>query len=116
MVLTAEQIMVEALNFAAYSGALEAAEFLLDHGADINGLAGGFNRYDRGSTPLHKTVMADQLEIAQLLLARGADSLLGDWRYELAPYEWASYMNTSKALDELLREHHEAASEQADAD
>ena len=50
IVLTAEQIMVEALNFAAYSGALEAAEFLLDRGADINGLAGGFNRYDRGST------------------------------------------------------------------
>ena len=51
-VLTAEQIMVEALNFAAYSGALEAAEFLLDRGVDINGLASGFTRYDRGSTPL----------------------------------------------------------------
>ena len=71
-VLTAEQIMVEALNFAAYSGALEAAEFLLDRGVDINGLAGGFSRFDRGSTPLHKTVMANQLEMARLLLARGA--------------------------------------------
>ena len=70
-VLTAEQIMVEALNFAAYSGALEAAEFLLDRGVDINGLASGFTRYDRGSTPLHKTVMADQLEMARLLLAWG---------------------------------------------
>ena len=95
---------------------MEAAEFLLDRGADINGLAGGFNRYDRGSTPLHKTVMADQLAIAQLLLARGADPLLGDWRFEITPYEWSSYMNTSKALDELLKEHHEAALERADAD
>ena len=60
--------------------------------------------------------MADQLAIAQLLLARGADPLLGDWRFDITPYGWSSYMNTSKALDELLREYHEAASEQADAD
>ena len=115
-VLTAEQIMVEALNFAAYSGALEAAEFLLDRGADVNGLAGGFSRYDRGSTPLHKTVMADQLAIARLLLARGADPLVGDRRFGMTPYEWSNYLDTSKALDELLRAHHEAAGGQADAD
>ena len=112
-VLTAEQIMVEALNFAAYSGALEAAEFLLDRGADVNGLAGGFSRYDRGSTPLHKTVMADQLAIARLLLARGADPLAGDRRFGMTPYEWSNYLDTSKALDELLRAHHEAAGGQA---
>ena len=115
-VLTAEQIMVEALNFAAYSGALEAAEFLLDRGADVNGLAGGFSRYDRGSTPLHKTVMADQLAIARLLLARGAAPLVGDRRFDMTPYEWSNYLDTSKALDELLRAHHEAAGGQADAD
>ena len=112
-VLTAEQIMVEALNFAAYSGALEAVEFLLDRGADVNGLAGGFSRYDRGSTPLHKTVMADQLAIARLLLARGADPLVGDRRFGMTPYEWSNYLDTSKALDELLRAHHEAAGGQA---
>ena len=115
-VLTADQIMVEALNFAAYSGALEAAEFLLDRGADVNGLASGFSRYDRGSTPLHKTVMADQLAIARLLLARGADPLAGDRRFGMTPYEWSNYLDTSKALDELLRAHHEAAGGQADAD
>ena len=115
-VLTAEQIVVEALNLAAYNGALEAAEFLLDHGADVNGIAGGFSRYDRGSAPLHKTVMADQLEMARLLLVRGADPLVGDRRFDLAPYEWSNYLNTSKALDELLREHHEAAVEQADTE
>ena len=115
-VLASEQIVVEALNFAAYSGALEAAEFLLDRGADIDGLAGGFNRYDRGSTPLHKTVMADQLEMARLLLARGADPLVGDRRFDITPYEWSNYLDTSKALDELLKEHYEAAGGQVDAD
>ena len=115
-VLTAEQIMVEALNFAAYSGALEAAEFLLDRGVDINGLASGFTRYDRGSAPLHKTVMADQLEMARLLLARGADPLVRARRFRITPYELSNYLDTSEALDELLREHSEAAAGQADAD
>ena len=115
-VLTAEQIVVEALNYAAYCGALEAAEFLLDRGADVNGYASGFSRFDRGSTPLHKTVMADQLEIAQLLLVRGADPLLGDRRFDVAPYRWSNFMNTSEALEGLLREYHEAASGETDAD
>ena len=115
-VLTAEQIMVEALNFAAYSGALEAAEFLLDRGVDINGLASGFTRYDRGSAPLHKTVMADQLEMARLLLARGADPLVRARRFRITPYELSNYLDTSEALDELLREYSEAAAGQADAD
>ena len=113
-VLTAEQIVVEALNFAAYSGALEAAEFLLDRGADIDGFAGEFHRYDHGSTPLHKTVMADQLAMAQLLLARGANPLVGDQGYDTPPYGWTNYLDTSKALDELLRAHHEAAVEKAE--
>ena len=112
-VLTAEQIVVEALNFAAYSGALEAAEFLLDRGADIDGFAGEFHRYDHGSTPLHKTAMANQLEMARLLLERGANSLLGDRAYDTTPYGWTNYLDTSKALDELLKEHYEAAVEKA---
>ena len=115
-VLTSEQILVEALNFAAYSGALEAAAFLLDRGADIDGFAAGFHFYDHGSAPLHKTVMANQLEMAQLLLARGANSLVGDRGYDTTPYGWTNYNRTSEALDELLREHYEAALEQADAD
>ena len=115
-VLTAEQIAVEALNFAAYCGALEAAEFLLDRGADANGYASGFSRFDRGSTPLHKTVMADQLAIAELLLARGADPLLGDRRFDVPPYGWANFINTSEALEKLLREHYEAAAGETDAD
>ncbi len=115
-VLTAEQIMVEALNYAAYSGAVEAAEFLLDRGVDIDGIASGFTRYDRGSAPLHKTVMADQLEMARLLLVRGADPLVRARRFRITPYELSNYLDTSEALDELLREHTEAAGGQVDAD
>ena len=92
---------------------MEAAEFLLDRGADIDGFAGEFHRYDHGSTPLHKTVMTNQLEMARLLLARGANSLVGDRAYDTTPYGWTYYLDTSKALDELLKEHHEAAVKKA---
>jgi hypothetical protein len=111
--LTGEQILVEALNFAAYSGALEAAELLLDHGADIDGFAGAFHSWDHGSTPLHKTVMTDQLEMARFLLARGADLLVEDLRFDSTPLVWTDHNETSEALDDLIREHHRAALERA---
>ena len=108
-VLSAEQIVVKRSIMRPIAARWEAAEFLLDRGADVNGYASGF-------TPLHRTVLADQLEIAQLLLARGADPLLEDRRFDVPPYGWANFMNTSEALKELLREHHEAASGEAYAD
>ena len=57
--------------------------------------------------------MTNQLEMAQLLLARGANSLVGDRAYDTTPYGWTYYLETAKALDELLKEHHEAAVEKA---
>ena len=65
--------------------------FFLDPGADVNSFAGQFVHYDRGSTPLHKTVMTDQLEMARLLVARGADVLLGDKRFNSHPFGWCFY-------------------------
>ena len=108
-VLTDEQVLVEALNFAAYCGSIEAAGFLLDRGVDIDGFAGGFRSYDLGSTALHKTVVADQLEMARFLLRRGAGSLIGDLRFNNHPYGWVNYNETSGALDDLLQEYYEAA-------
>ena len=37
-------------------------------------------------------------------------------RFRITPYELSNYLDTSEALDELLREHSEAAAGQADAD
>ncbi len=49
-----------------------AAEFLLDHGADVNG------RSEHGRTPLSVAVRGNQIAIAKLLLDRGADPDLPD--------------------------------------
>ena len=54
------------LHHAAESGALEVAEFLIDHGAGIDA------QDDDGSTPLMNAAAWNHHDIAELLMARGA--------------------------------------------
>lgn len=56
----------QALQLAAWRGHIEAVRWLLDHGAKVN-------RDGRGWSALHYAVFAGQRDIAQLLMARGAD-------------------------------------------
>jgi uncharacterized protein len=58
-----------ALHLAAYFGQLEAAEALLEAGADPGAVAGNASRVQ----PLHSAVAGRHLEVAALLLERGAD-------------------------------------------
>jgi ankyrin repeat protein len=59
------------LHLAAYFGQRDAAELLLDKGADIE--ARSRNRRLRSVTPLHSAAAGRQNEVALLLLERGAD-------------------------------------------
>lgn len=66
---------VTALHLACFYGQEEAVERLLQSGA--NPLARARN--ERGSTPLQEAAITGQLDIARLLLARGAEAdVLGD--------------------------------------
>ncbi len=56
-----------ALATAALCGQTHAAQFLLDHGADIN------RRNQDQGTPLHNAAFLGQIEVATLLIERGAD-------------------------------------------
>ena len=59
------------LHLACFFGQTEAAEFLLDRGADIE--ARSRNVRLSGVTPLHSAVAGAQTGVALLLLERGAD-------------------------------------------
>ena len=59
------------LHLAAYFGRLDAAELLLDRGADIE--ARSTNSRLRHVTPLHSAAAGRQTAVAVLLLDRGAD-------------------------------------------
>ncbi|MGE3808859.1 MAG: ankyrin repeat domain-containing protein [Gemmataceae bacterium] len=78
------------------AAALEVAAVLLDHGADMNDEAG-----HHGGGLLHRAVMKGHLELARLLLERGADPNRTDLSGK-APLHYAVEKN--KALVALLLE------------
>lgn len=59
-----------ALHFAAFFNQPEAAQLLLDRGAEIEAVASTFGNV----RPLHSAVAADNTETARALLAAGADA------------------------------------------
>ncbi len=90
-VLTGQQVVDEALHYAVYSGGREAIDFLLERGANIDALVGGFWPWDWGSTALHKAVDTEDVELIRYLLKRGAARTIGDARWGETPYDWAGY-------------------------
>ena len=100
-----------ALHIAAESGNIEAAEALLDAGADIDAI-----EYEDGGTPLAGAARNGQTAMIRFLLERGADvnAAQGDWAKPLrrATTPNADYPKHKPALPPcseevaaLLREH-----------
>ena len=100
--LTDQQIIDEALNFAAYGGHEETVDFLLEKGADPNGLAGQWWPWDANSTPLHKAVMAQDAAMIRYLCDRGADPTIRDRRWEETPHQWSLYFDDTEIPALLL--------------
>lgn len=72
-----------ALLFAVRQGAIDAARVLLDHGANVNDVAGD------GTTALLTATYRGQWEMAHFLLSRGADPNL-DGGAGYLPLHWAA--------------------------
>ena len=90
-ILTDQQVVDEALHYAVYNSGQEAIDFLLEKGANIDALVGGFWEWDWGSTALHKAVDTEDVELMRYLLEKGADTTIGDARWSETPYDWAGY-------------------------
>ena len=80
---------------AADNGKLEAGQFLLDCGADINSRNGG------GETPLFRAVFRGDLEFARMLLKRGASVGIPDSSGR-TPLHWAVAKGSTLATQLLL--------------
>lgn len=98
-----QSIIDNALVYACMHGHLDAAMFLLDQGAQINAIPGGF---DYAGTALHYAAFAGQRAMVDFLLARGADVNIKDAKIGQTPAGWADHARHTEIRDLLLRRAH----------
>jgi ankyrin repeat protein len=93
-----QQVLNEAFGLAAFSGRLEPMQYLLEHGADINGSV------HLGLTAAHLAVMHQRLETLRWLVDHGIDLDLRDGIYHGTPLGWAEHNCAGSLVHQYLRE------------
>ncbi len=88
-----------ALHLMARQNNLPAVRWLLERGADPNGL---WAHWDADVTPLHLAVMMGHADAVRLLVAAGADPRIRDSKHGADAVGWADYFGRQD-LVELLR-------------
>jgi ankyrin repeat protein len=101
-----QQIVSNALVYAAAWGRTEAVELLLGQGAPIDLIPAGF---DYAGTPLHYAALNGRREMVDQLLRRGADAALPDRKIGKLPEDWARH-GGHEELAEYLRGVRQSAS------
>jgi ankyrin repeat protein len=92
-------IINNAFVYACMHGHIHAAELLLDKGAEINAIPGGF---DFAGTGLHYAALNGHREMVEFLLERGADRTLRDPKVGSTPSGWAEHGGHPTIRDLLL--------------
>jgi Ankyrin repeats (many copies) len=81
-----------ALGMAVINGQIDAARLALDAGADPN----RFLPVHAHSLPLHQTVIDENLELMELLVARGARTDIADKLWNGTPLDWAIHQGKDR--------------------
>jgi hypothetical protein len=88
--------------WAAAQGRTETVVLLAELGFDVNALGRGDAPVEQGwETALHQAASRGDLELARLLLVRGADAGIRDARFDATPLDWARHFG-QRAMVELL--------------
>jgi uncharacterized protein len=96
-------IIDNALVYACMHGHLDAAAFLLDQGAQLNTIPGGF---DYSGTALHYAAFNGHRAMVEFLLARGADVGIKDTKIGQTPASWADHAKHPEIRDLLVQRAH----------
>lgn len=82
---------------AAQAGRIDAVRLALDLGFDVNAV----DTASHGQTALHEAAMDDHVDIARLLVSRGADLTVRDRSFDGTPLDWAEHLGQAAAAEVL---------------
>jgi hypothetical protein len=97
---TAQHVLDTALAWAVINRQFDVADFLLEHGANINT---NWNSHERASI-LHHLVFEDNYESMQYLIDRGIDMTIRDYRWNSDARGWARYGKKDEKMAKWLEE------------
>jgi ankyrin repeat protein len=101
-------IINNAFVYACMHGHIEAAKLLLQKGAEMNVVPGGF---DYAGTGLHYSALNGQRAMVEFLLQRGADRDVKDTKVGSTAAGWAEYGGHPELRDLLLHGHPSSSNE-----
>jgi len=91
-------IINNAFVYACMHGHIDTAQLLLDKGAEINAIPGGF---DYAGTGLHYAALNGHKVMIEFLLAHGADRQIKDTKVGSTAAGWAEYGKHQELMDLL---------------
>ena len=97
----AQHVLDTALAFAVINGHFDVADFLLEHGANINT---DWNSHEPASILHHLVFLPDPYESMQFLIDRGIDMQIKDYRWNATAAGWARFGNNDEKMAKWLEE------------
>ena len=98
---TAQQVLDVALAFSVINRHFDVADFLLEHGADINT---NWNSHEPASILHHLVFLPESYESMQFLIDRGIDMTIKDYRWNSNAHGWALYGKKDQKMARWLED------------
>jgi hypothetical protein len=96
-----QHVLDTALAFAVINRQFEVADFLLEHGANLNT---DWNSHEPASILHHLVFLPDPYGSMQFLIDRGIDMQITDYRWRSTAAGWARFGNNDEKLAQWLEE------------
>jgi ankyrin repeat protein len=98
---SAQHVLDTALAWAVINRHFDVADFLLEHGADINT---NWNSHEPASILHHLVFLPNPYESMQFLVDRGIDMTIRDYRWNSTAQGWARHAANDEAMAQWLEE------------